>query len=730
MLIPVLLFGQEQKSVRVMADEAYERQEYAAAGALYAKVAQKVKGKHAAEVLVKVAACYSKIGQYDDAGTWYQRLQARPDCPTSVHLLYGEVLKSTGKYVEAKEQINKFRSGKADSMRLKNIMLAGCDSAIAWKSERVDMAMENIKELSSSGADWISGVTRQGLLLVSNGYRKMSMNSAPERNPAIDARTNQPYFKAYLFKQYAQGVANTYVEEILPEVLGKVPYHVGPICFNPREDTLYVTLNSWQQDIANRRKRGPVNGERIMMIFWSTKVGDEWKPLEPLKEINASGSSTGQVALSRDGQTMYFASNRNGGQGRMDIWYSEKQKNGRWGKPKNCGAFINTPFDEAFPTYNEKGILYFSSKGHPGMGGFDLFRATGEEAQWSILQNLRSPFNSGGDDLGFIMKANMYEGYFASNRPGGGGSDDIYRFMDTHFADRFNGGGILPYMEPSPIPDKDVIAAKTPDKPAEIIPDKIIPDKPVKESVIVATSKPVIVPVAAPVVPVAAPVVVAAATPSPEPARGKRKKASVLTGATEPEAQPEQPAVTSPYKTPVTAPITAQVATPGRRQTTGKPEPTVDTIATVANVPAPVVTKPVAKPAAAPKETQPLSDMDNAILSKMEHLQFYYDFNSAILTTASREMLDRVAVVLSQYPNWKLMVRSYTDARGSDAYNKDLSALRCYAVIDYLIKKGIASNKLYYENIGKDPEDPCGKGVPCTERQYQAARRTTLKITP
>ena len=743
MLLPVLLFGQEQKSVRVMADEAFERQEYAAAGALYTKVAQKVKGKHAAAVLVKVAACYSKIGQYDDAGAWYQRLQARPDCPSSVHLLYGEVLKSTGKYVEAKEQINKFKSGKADSMRLKNIMLAGCDSAIAWKSARVDMAMENIKELSSSGADWVSGVTRQGLLLVSNGYRKMSMNSAPERNPAIDARTNQPYFKAYLFKQYAQGVANTYVEEILPEVLGKVPYHVGPICFNPREDTLYVTLNSWQQDIANRRKRGPVNGERIMMVFWSVKTGDEWRPLEPLKEINSSGSSTGQVALSRDGQTMYFASNRNGGQGRMDIWYSEKQKNGRWGKPKNCGAFINTPFDEGFPTYNEKGTLYFSSKGHPGMGGFDLFRATGDGAQWSILQNLRFPFNSGGDDLGFIMKANMYEGYFASNRAGGGGSDDIYRFMDTHFAERFSGeGGILPYTEPSPVPDKEIIAAKTPEKPAEIIPDKPIPEKPVKESVIVAASKPVIVPVAAPVVPVAAPVaasaVVAVATPVPEAPKGKRKKASVLTGATEPEASVDQ-VVTSPYKSPVSAPIAAPVNTPatttekpvltGRRQT-GKPEPAIDTTtAVVANVPPPVAKPVVApKPAAPPKEVQPLSDMDNAILNKMEHLQFYYDFNSAILTTASREMLDRVAVVLSQYPNWKLMVRSYTDARGSDAYNKDLSALRCYAVIDYLIKKGIPSNKLYYENIGKDPEDPCGKGAPCTERQYQAARRTMLHI--
>ncbi|GAA3938413.1 hypothetical protein GCM10022209_36770 [Chitinophaga oryziterrae] len=721
-----------------MADEAFERQEYAAAGALYSKVAEKAKGKHAAEVLVKVAECYSRIGQYDDAQTWYQRLEARPDCPSSVHLLYGEILKSTGKYVEAKEQISKFRSGKADSMRLKNIMLAGCDSAIAWKSEKVDMAMENIKELSSSGADWVSGVTRQGLLLVSNGYRKMSMNSTPEHNPSIDARTNQPYFKAYLFKQYAQGVANTYVEEVLPEVLGKVPYHVGPICFNPREDTLYVTLNSWQQDIANRRKRGPVNGERVMMIFWSVKSGDEWRPLEPLKEINSSGSSTGQVALSRDGQTMYFASNRNGGQGKMDIWYSEKQKNGRWGKPKNCGPFINTPFDEAFPTYNEKGILYFSSKGHPGMGGFDIFRATGEEADWTKLQNLRSPFNSGGDDLGFIMKANMYEGYFASNRPGGGGSDDIYRFMDTHFAERFNGdGGIQPYTDPSPVPDKpDVILAEKTTKPAQIIPDKPEPEKPVKESVIVATKPPVVVPVAAPVV---APPVVVAAAPAPAPtsdapARGRRKKASVLTGATTPapDPAPSEPVVTSPFKTPAAAPIAAPVnelpVMTSKRQTSLPAPPPVDSPAAVA-VTKPV-TKPVAKPVVKQEEKQPLSDMDNAILNKMEHLQFYYDFNSAILTTASREMLDRVAVVLSQYPTWKLMVRSYTDARGSDAYNKDLSALRCYAVIDYLIKKGIPSNKLYYENIGKDPEDPCGKGVPCTERQYQAARRTTLKITP
>ena len=271
LVVPVTLFGQESKSVRELADEAFERQEFATAGSLYSKLANKQRNKSNVELLERIAECYRQIGFYEEAADCFKRLDALPECPAVVHLEYGETLKSVGKYEEAKVQIAKFQSSKADSIRLKNVMIAGCDSAIAWKSDRIDMAMEDIKELSSSGSDYVSGVTRQGLLLVSNGYRRMAISNAPEKSPQIDTRTGQPYFKAYLFKQYAQGVANTYVEEILPELLGRVPYHIGPVCFNPREDTIYVTLNSWQQDIANKKTHGPVNGERVMMVFWSYK---------------------------------------------------------------------------------------------------------------------------------------------------------------------------------------------------------------------------------------------------------------------------------------------------------------------------------------------------------------------------------------------------------------------------------------------------------------------------
>lgn len=761
--VPVTLFAQEQKSVRVRADEAFERQEYAIAASLYGRLISKKKTKTSIDLLQRIALCNREIGQYDDAAFWYEKMVERPDCPPVAFLQYGEILKSVGKYVEAKQQIVKFKSSKQDSIRLANVMLAGCDSAIAWKSGRLDMAMENIKELSSSGSDYVSGVTRQGLLLVSNGYRKMTMNLLPERNPAIDPRTNQPYYKAYIFKQYSQGVANTFVEEVVPQLLALVPYHIGPVCFNAREDTIYVTLNSWQQDIANRKKRGPVNGERVMMVFWSVKTGDDWRPLEPVREINSPGFSTGHVALSRDGRTMYFASNRKGGQGKMDIWYSEKQKNGRWGKPKNCGPVINTPFDEAFPTYNEDDMLYFSSKGHPGLGGFDIFRAAGKGSDFRRLQNLRFPFNSGGDDLGFIMKANMYEGYFSSNRPGGGGSDDIYRFMDTHFSERFNNDqGIQPYKEielgisPNPTILADNPAEPKTSAPATAkAPQVVSPRQPVtapisfpsndptpanekteKEPVVVnprqQVSAPISIPstvtttqhpVAEPVVakndPVAAPVKEPVSEPEKEPA-----KEPVKTGAPRRGPNKTTPAKT-PAKTPVkTAPVVVAAPVAAPPVTEAEPEnPYTEQTKPAEPV---AVTKTETKPEA--KQEVVMDEMDKAIQNKMETMEFYYDYNSAVLTTKSRNLLDRVAVVLNQYPDWKLQIRSYTDSRGSDAYNKDLSALRCYAVIEYLVRKGVNSTRLYYENIGKDPNDPCGKGVPCTDEQYMKSRRTMLKI--
>ncbi|WPV66122.1 OmpA family protein [Chitinophaga sp. LS1] len=600
LFIPLFSYGQEDKSLIELGDEAFARQEYADAAKLYGQLADR-KGKKAPLVLLdKTANCYVAMARFEEAGYWYFRMLQHPGCSSAVNMLYGETLMNMEHYDSAKKYIALYTTSNTDSMQWKNRLLAGCDSGVLWKKSSHFMALENIKELSTPGADWISGVVKDGLLLVSNGYRKMLLTTGSERHPEIDPRVDQPYFKPYVFKQYQKGSnANTYLEEVLPKLLGKLPYHVGPVCFNNREDTVYVTLNA---DVFHKTKKGPINGQRLMSLFWAFKKGDTWSALAPVTELNAPGSYTGNVVIS--GQILYLVSDRPGGVGKTDIWYSERKANGTWGMPRNCGNVINTSSEETFPTVNEPGVLYFSSKGHIGIGGFDIFRAVGSGDEWSEPVNLKMPFNSGGDDLGFIMKDNYYEGYFASNRNGGNGGDDVYHFMDTH------------------------VTEKLENKPEVAVPKMVVPEQGVPEVIV--------------------------------------------------------------------------------------PEMTVPELAKV-------------EPPSSTRKT--LSGEDSAVIDKLEHMCFYYDYNSAILLTSSRELLDRVANVLRNYPQWKLMVRSYTDSRGSNDYNMDLSALRCYAVIDYLIKSGVSPKNLYYENLGEQElVNPCADGVPCGEEEHRKNRRSTLKV--
>jgi hypothetical protein len=117
-----------------------------------------------------------------------------------------------------------------------------------------------------------------------------------------------------------------------------------------------------------------------------------------------------------------------GGLGGTDIYYSELVGEDEWSAPVNAGAMINSAGDEMFPTMDSTGILYFSSNGKIGLGGLDIFRAKGEKNQWSAMENMHYPINSGADDFYFILAPEGKSGLFASNRPGGVGQDDIYAF--------------------------------------------------------------------------------------------------------------------------------------------------------------------------------------------------------------------------------------------------------------------------------------------------------------
>ncbi|RPD39636.1 OmpA family protein [Chitinophaga barathri] len=592
------LYAQEQKSVLQLAEEAYAREEYAVAGALYQRQARGKENKTPVALLMKMAHSYQEIGYFKEAAVFYRQIIARPDRPAAAYFSYGETLRQLEQYDSARQQYALFTTANADSLKLKEIALRGCDSAAIWIRQPAPVQLTPLKELNTPGSDLVSGVLRQGLLLMSNGYRSLNLNGNAEKAPRTDLRTQQPYYKAYMYQQYTQGNATMYLEELVPELLGKNDYHIGPVCMNRTEDTLYATINIQGKNVPFTGK-GPSNGVRQLQVYQSVKIAGKWNQLTLLPGINVAGHSSSHAVLNTGGNILYFVSDRPGGFGQTDLWYCERQADGNWGAPVNCGDKINTVAAETFPTVNEEGILYFSSKGYAGLGGYDIYRVKGDKTSWGTPENMKAPFNSGADDIGLVLKNNGPEGYLASNKAGGMGSDDIYNFVDRDYFNRVNHVSTPSVIE--------------------------------------------------------------------RPAGGK-----------------------DPY-----APTTPATGTGG----------------------GPGILK------------RPLTAEEEEDKRRLEQLKLLYDYNSAKLIAESRQVLDQVAEVMNRRKDWKIVIASFADSRGSDQFNTDLSALRCFAVIDYLIHKGIDPQRLYYANNGElEPVNKCKDGVPCNEEEHQQNRRSELKI--
>jgi outer membrane protein OmpA-like peptidoglycan-associated protein/Tol biopolymer transport system component len=165
-------------------------------------------------------------------------------------------------------------------------------------------------------------------------------------------------------------------------------------------------------------------------IYYSRLEGEIWSPLLPIgASVNSPDWET-HATMSVDGNTLYFVSNRKeGGFGGRDIWSCEKLPNGEWSKATNMGPTINTKEDEEAPFIHPDGVtMFFSSKGHKNMGGFDVFKTTrGADGKWSEPENLRAPINTPDHDIFFVQSADGKRAYLSSNRKGGIGDKDIYR---------------------------------------------------------------------------------------------------------------------------------------------------------------------------------------------------------------------------------------------------------------------------------------------------------------
>jgi outer membrane protein OmpA-like peptidoglycan-associated protein len=197
-------------------------------------------------------------------------------------------------------------------------------------------------------------------------------------------------------------------------------YHEGPACFAKQGTIMAFTKNNY----SGKSKEGIIK----LQLFFSEYKDGKWQN-EVAFKLNNNEYSVGHPWISEDAKTMYFASDMPGGFGGVDIYKITKKISGDWGEPTNLGSKINTEGNEMFPFYSEtNSMLFFSSDGQLTFGGLDLFVAKVNEDSIMDVLNMGYPLNSQYDDFAVIMDRSLRKGYFSSNRIGGKGDDDIYRF--------------------------------------------------------------------------------------------------------------------------------------------------------------------------------------------------------------------------------------------------------------------------------------------------------------
>jgi len=272
-----------------------------------------------------------------------------------------------------------------------------------------NVTIEKIDFLNSDALDFSPTFYRDGVVFV----------TSRNKNSKIDDRINEPFFDLYFADLNANGnpgPPQPFSIKINSE------YHEGPVSFDKLGEKIFFT----RSNISPENK--PIknsNGIVKMKIYEADKGVTEWENIRELP-FNNDEYSCMHPTIDADNQRIYFASDMPGGQGGMDIYYSDF-KDGKWTTPMNAGTKVNTSYDEVFPFIHNSGIMYFSSNKPGGDGGFDLYRLMPDRA-FPFALSMGAPFNSVGDDLGLIVSDKGDSGFFTSSRSGGQGKDDLIAF--------------------------------------------------------------------------------------------------------------------------------------------------------------------------------------------------------------------------------------------------------------------------------------------------------------
>ncbi len=603
-----------------------------------------------------MAESYRLSNRFGEAAPFYQKALEANTTEPDARFHYAYALKSQGNYAGALAQLQQYvanapkttakpvlEKAKREIETLKVIDVIARNKSL--------ITLRNLAEINSAGAEFAPVMRGDELVFTASRKEQIYKNNG----------------------QSMLGVYRTKLGKARPDETGSTgtPSPAAPELFSTsifqgdaNEGTPAFSKDGKMMILARGNTGKRKGGVDVDLYISRLGEGNAWSQPARLP-ISDSLAWDGSPAFSADGKTLYFASNRAGGAGGIDLYRTSIDASGRFGRPVNMGRDINTPGDEMFPYVAPNAKLYFASDGHPGLGKLDVFVAT-RSGGVTRVENMGQPVNSPADDFGLIYTEST-KGFLASNRPGGKGDDDIYFFQE------------------GPIADTTTI---TQDK---------LKDMPKTVRYFLAGTVSVN---ESPVVPL------------------DSARVRILDDAT---GQPIAEVTTGESGTfgkyPLQEGKDYTILAERRGYLTRRETFTMQG----KRIPQLFLTKPQT-------DTTfyvPVL-LDRSTVNKTFVLEnIYYDLNKFNIRADASPELDKIVVVLKDNPTLKLELSSHTDARDTDAYNQRLSQNRAKAAVDYIVSQGVTADRLVAKGYG---ETRLVVKNAKTEEEHQRNRRTEIKI--
>lgn len=705
-LIQQSVFSQQELK---RADVYFERAFYLDAIPLYEEIA---KTNKSATVVKNLADSYYNTYQLPKAAKWYSYLTSvyTEKVDESYFFKYSQTLKAIGEYEEATEILISYYTSKN-------------------KPEKVALLKEELKHLEN-----VAAIGERFLLEnLALNTEKSEFGATTIDSSIIYAAAKKkakPVFNK-VYRWNSENYLDMYTHPINKLTIGdsisspfsetiNTKMHEATFAITKDRKTIYFTRNNF---IKGKKKTDEkkVSNLKIYKAEWED---NKWKNITELP-FNSDDFSTEHPTLNADETMMYFASDKPGGFGSLDIYAVSINANGEFGTPKNLGATINTSKKEQFPFIDAENNLYFSSNGHAGFGLLDVFVAKKEGKSFLKADNVGKPINSGYDDFSFNILQENKKGFFSSNRPGGIGSDDIYSLEEIKpliikDCSQFISGTITDIRTKEPLAntivdliDKDGILITTqttlddglfkfPALCSTNYTVKARKENYTKNSKDINTDK----------------------------ARNSIKNAS-MTLQSDADIKKEQEELKEKEETRVKLEKEeldrkAKIAKEERI----KEEERAKELA-IKNAEEKkkreekehkeYIEKTIAKEPAIEKKGE------KTVIKAGPKVHFDYDL--WYIRLKSKETLDNLVKILKNNPGIQLEIGTHTDIRGNAKYNKTLSQKRANSVLEYLIESGISKERLIAKGYGESkPQVICETEESCTEPQHEINRRCEFTI--